>query len=405
MPSILFSKSAPSQLKRCSLILSSYIAIFISLLTISGCQSADGANPKDNQSENSKLASVHFYPIKETDSYNITRRFAGALVASQKTDIGFELPGKVARLQANNGDSVKKGQLLASLDTELLRIERTQLKARLAETHARANLVRNNLKRQKSLEVDGFASQQRLDELRTEQSALNATLDQLKAGLDSLDSKIRKSTLKAPFDAIVGKRLADKGTVVSAGTPIFRLLQKGGQEARVGVPNRFSHLLAPGSVQKLQVNGQYYSASVITLGADINPITHTRTVRLALPAKTKNIAGELVYLYLDQVINSKGFWVPISGLTDGLRGLWDIYTLVPEMEDNQEISAIFTIEPRSVRINYTKNNMAYIEGDLSNIKWIVADGMHRVVPGQRIVKTSESLKTSKSIKQTVAEAP
>lgn len=388
MSSTLLCKSVSFRVKRSSFFISTYITILASLMALNGCQSADGAAPKNAQNDKSKLASVHFYPLAEVDSYSITRRFAGSLVASQQTDIGFELPGKVARLQANNGESVKKGQLLASLDTELLRIERTQLKARLAETQARINLVRNNLKRQKSLEIDGFASQQRLDELNTEKSALGSTLDQLNAGLDSLDSKIRKSTLTAPFDAIVGKRLADKGTVVSAGKPIFRLLQKGGQEARVGVPNRFSQLLAPGSVQKIQVNNQYYDASVITLGADINPITHTRTVRLALPTGTKSIAGQLVYLHLEQNIATKGFWVPISGLTDGLRGLWDIYALLPLKNDND----IYTIESRSVRINYTKDDMAFIEGDLSGIGWVVADGMHRVVPGQRIQKTSESIK-------------
>jgi RND family efflux transporter MFP subunit len=334
---------------------------------------------------------AHAYSLIKDPSYSVTRRFAGVLVASQKTDIGFELPGKVAQLLVNNGDSVNKGQALARLDTELLEIERLELNAKLAETSARQTLITNNLKRQKSLEIDGFASQQRLDELNSEQDAIIAAQDQLRAGLSTLESKIRKAVLVAPFDAIVGSRLTDEGTVVSAGMPVFRLLQERGQEARMGVPHRFSHLLKPGTKQTLLINNARTQATVITLGADINPVTHTRTVRLSLPDINASIAGQLVYLELSETIDQEGYWVPLSGITDGLRGLWNIYTLKPDDGEH------FITEPRAVKVAYSRDNQVFITGDLGAAQWMIADGMHRVVPGQTVVPSRITDKEGKAL--------
>jgi RND family efflux transporter MFP subunit len=319
---------------------------------------------------------VNASTVTATDSYAVSRRFAGTLVASQQTNIGFELAGKIAKITVNSGDSVKKGQLLAQLDTELLRIERTQLEAQRAETQARLDLVISSLKRTRSLEQEGYASQQRLDELTSEQDSLNAALDRIEAGLASVNSRLGRATLRAPFDAIVSKRLQDVGTVVNAGSPVFRLLQQGGQEARVGVPNRFTPKLPPGSSQTLRINGDSIQGSVITLGADISPVTRTRTVRLALPANSHVIAGELIYLQLDEQIDKAGYWVPMTGLTDGLRGLWNVYTLKPEGE------GLYRVEARSVRILYSQSNRAYIQGDLEGRDLIVRDGLHRIVSGQ-----------------------
>jgi RND family efflux transporter MFP subunit len=348
------------------------LVITLCLLTLASC--SDTTNTGNHTAK--QPVKVHVFSLQQVPNYSVTRRFAGVLVPSQKTDIGFELPGKVAQLLVNNGDSVNKGQALARLDTELLEIERLQLNAKLAETSARQTLIANNLKRQTSLELDGFASQQRLDELHSEQDALIAARDQLRAGLSTLESKIRKAVLVAPFDAIVGSRLTDEGTVVSAGMPVFRLLQERGQEARMGVPHRFSHLLKPGTSQTLLINGERIEASVITLGADINPVTHTRTVRLSLPEINASIAGQLAYLEVNEKIEQVGYWAPLSGMTDSLRGLWNIYTLKADNKGN------FVTEPRAVKIAYSRDNKVFITGDLGAADMMIADGMHRVVPGQ-----------------------
>ena len=79
--------------------------------------------------------------LQEQQQYAVARRFSGRISAQQHTDMGFELAGKLADVMVDQGEQVKAGQVLATLDTELLRIERRELDAQLAESRARLKLT------------------------------------------------------------------------------------------------------------------------------------------------------------------------------------------------------------------------------------------------------------------------
>lgn len=353
-----------------SLLTLSFIALFCGFSTVSA------NSPQEQQA---KIKSVNSAPLQLQESYQIKRQLAGTLVAAQETSIGFELAGKIAKVYVNSGENVRQGQLLAKLDTQLLKLERRRLQAQQAETQARIDLVINNLKRLESLQQDGYASVQQIDELTSQKKSLNAQLQSLRINVDSVDSRLEKSTIKAPFNAKVSRRLAAGGTVVNAGSPVFQLLQNEGLEAHVGVPLKLAATLEKNRNLQLSVNQNTYPAKLITLGADISILTRTRMVRLSTPVIPDAVPGTMVYLQLPQTIQQQGYWVPITALTDGLRGLWSIYTLSPTQTEG-----VYIIEAQSVRVAYSEQHRAYIIGDLAKRKLIVADGVHRIVNGQKV---------------------
>ena len=333
--------------------------------------------------------------LSRQDSYRIERRFSGEVSARQHADMGFEQAGKLAEVLVDQGEAVSAGAVLAVLDTELLRIERRELDAQLAETRARLQLTEASLRRQRSLRRSGFTSEQRLDELDAERATLIASIARLDATVAAVASRIRKSTLEAPFDGVVTRRFADQGAVLNPGVAVLRLQQQGAMEAHIGVPVRLLDVLQPGDSKPIEVAGSTLEAQVLAVGADVHTVTRTVMVRLRLPDDARVVNGDLAYLSLAETVAAPGFWVPAAAVTDGIRGLWAVYALVDEAagvaadenpaDENPAEEKSYRLEARDVRVIHATGDEVFISGAVRGGETLVATGLHRLVPGQRVV--------------------
>ena len=318
--------------------------------------------------------------LKQQESFIIERQFVGSVFAQQNANIGFELSGKIASLLTNTGERVSKGAVLAKLDTELLQIERNELFAQLAQTEADIVLVKANLNRLYSLQKKGYTSEQSVDELKAKQQSLLANKARINASLQANQTRIDKSTLHAPFAAQIGQRQVAEGQVVTAGSPVFELLQLSDQEIKIGLPVRLLNKLD----QKLNqhttatIDNQTVEISLITKGASVDPATRTVQLRFLIDPKHVFVPGQLAYLNLKELQQQTGFWVPLSALTDGVRGTWNVFALI-DKGNNQ-----FEIERRDVRIAHANQTSAYIYGALANQERIITTGLHKLVPGQQV---------------------
>lgn len=320
--------------------------------------------------------------LLQQDSYQVENKFVGKVIAKQDADLGFELAGIVNHLYVIEGQSVTKGQVLAELDTQLLEIERAQLEAQLAQAQAEFNLIDANLKRVSSLIKRGFTSEQNMDELSSQKLVIAANIRSTKAALEGSRYRINKSKLVAPFDGIVSSRSIAQGEVIAAGTPAFRLLQSGALEITIGVPATFVSQLS-GQQHDVEIAGKTYSATLLTTGNEVNAITRTISLRFALPEDSPVFNGQLAYLKLPQLYQETGYWVPLTAITDGVRGMWNIYTL------EQTSPELYELNNATVTVLHATETAAYVQGDLQNNQSFVTSGIHRFVPGQ-LVKIADS---------------
>lgn len=342
---------------------------------LSGCSESKATETKQPyyhlaQSEN----------LNKQNGYQVNRTFIGQVQVKQNAQIGFEQSGKVAELYVNEGEHVKKGQLLAQQDIELLTIERQELDAQLRENNADLSLVDANLKRLRSLKKRGFTSDQSLDELQAQRKVLIAARQRLHASISGNKLRIDKAALHAPFDAVVGERLIDDGEVVSAGAPALTLLQQGLSEIKVGVPVDMLGEISTDKQFEVKVGKQQYPVKLLTKGSDVNPTTRTVQLRFALISDNQLVNGQLAYLTLQQNIFEEGYWVPLTALTDGQRGMWNIFALADTDEN-----AVYQLQSHNVQVLYTTAEQAYISAPLSEQQRILTAGLHRLVPGQKVV--------------------
>jgi RND family efflux transporter MFP subunit len=325
-----------------------------------------------------KLAQVKAFMPSLSSSYQVERQFVGQVVAKQRADIGFELAGKISKIFVDEGDHVSQGEILMQLDTELLDIEYTDLQAQLQQLAADAALVKANLKRVKSLKKEGYASAQSLDELVAQQKSLWANKARIDASIKANRTRIEKSSLLAPYNGIVDRRTVSEGTVVGASQAVLTVVQQGANEVKVGVPVRLLEhvdLVAPKSVT---VAEQDYAVKLVASGGQVDPQTRTVQLRFALPENDNLVSGQLAYLNVVETIDEPGYWIPVSAIIDGVRGLWNVYAIV------QQSDGTFLLERRDVSVRYATQQQAFVSGALAENEAIVATGLHRYVPGQRV---------------------
>jgi macrolide-specific efflux system membrane fusion protein len=176
----------------------------------------------------------------------VTRRdFSSSVLATgavksrvgSEVKVGARVSGKVVRLYANIGDSVKKGQVIAELEKEDLtaKVERNQAdlavaEARIADVEARLKLAEIQYRRQEKLIVDDFTSQDAVDSAAKELAVNRAGLDLARRQVESARAALKESganlgyaTITASIPGVIASVSTQEGETVAAGlnAPVF----------------------------------------------------------------------------------------------------------------------------------------------------------------------------------------
>ena len=327
--------------------------------------------------------------VKPQESYAIERAYTGQVSIRDVSKLGFEFNGLINNVFVDNGDHVTQGQVLAEQSTELLTIKMQELQAQIEQVNAKLSLNTHNLKRITKLEKKGYSSQQALDNLTAEKEALIANLQGLKANVNSLKYQLEHTKIIAPFDGVIDARNATQGEVVAAGMPVLQLIQQGDKQVTFGLPAKLADSIRLNQVLSVTINNKDHSAKVIAIGKQVNPANRTIEVRLALDLdKAVDVFnGQLAQVLIPQKINRQGTWIPISALTDGIRGQWNIYT-VNNIEQN-----LYKVAVKTVKVLQTNKEYAYIELTENTPLKIISEGVHRFVGGQTVrIGTNQSSK-------------
>lgn len=158
-------------------------------------------------------------PVKVT---KITRQkiservsYTGTIEAWQKIDIIPEMGGKIARIYVNEGDRVSRGQLLAELETESLRLQLQQAEAGLAVAQANHLDAQKNKERMERLLKENAVSSQQQERVQLGYDAAQAQLQQAQAGVNLGRHALDVSMMRAPFSGVIASKNADVGAVIN----------------------------------------------------------------------------------------------------------------------------------------------------------------------------------------------
>lgn len=196
----------------------------------------------------------------------------GTLMPDEQTDLKTEVAGRVATIQFQEGQVVKKGQVLLSLVAD-------DLEANIRKTEYNLELARTFDERQQKLLAKEAISQQEYDQARNTTLATEADLANLKA-------QLAKTVVRAPFDGQVGLRYVSLGSYLSPGSLITTLVSTNQLKLDFAIPARYAHLSHVGMPINFTVEGQEkpYQATVYALDPVVDPATRTLKMRAKLPS-------------------------------------------------------------------------------------------------------------------------
>lgn len=328
------------------------------------------------------LTPVAVTSVAPQSGFRVARRFIGQVEAPGRIDLGFELSGRIVAILAQEGDRVPRGAPLARLDTAALEAQRGALRAEREALAADAELARLTLTRNEQLARGGFRSEASRDDARLTVARLSARMAALDAQITGVDILIGKSTIAAPFDAVVGSRRADPGQNIAAGAPVLTLFEQAAPQLRVGLPVALAERLAPGLVVPVEIDGRRMEGRVLRLRADLDAVTRTRGVVLALPEDARLAFGHTGTLLLDEDVAESGFWAPLAALREGGRGSWTVLAIKPG-PDGPVVAAA------AVEVMHLAGDRVFLRGAVEAGARIVSHAPGRVAPGQAVTVLAE----------------
>lgn len=215
----------------------------------------------------------------------------GNIAAWQEVIVGAEVQGlRIVEVNAQVGDKVKRGQLLARLSTDTLAAEVAATRANLAEAEATTAEAQANAERARQLQSSGAISAQQIQQYTTLEATARARASALRARLRADEVRLGQARIVASDDGVISARTATVGAIAQAGQEMFRLIRGGRLEWRAEVPATDLAKVAPGLV-----------ARVTPAGGDIVQ----GKVRMVAPTVDSGTRNGIVYVDLEPSPSAK----------------------------------------------------------------------------------------------------
>ncbi|ENV37433.1 hypothetical protein F959_01556 [Acinetobacter venetianus RAG-1 = CIP 110063] len=183
----------------------------------------------------------------EVQNWKQTFTANGNIAAWQEVVISSELSGqRLTKVNVNVGDKVRRGQVLAEINSDTIRADLAAAKASYTEAQAvLADAITNN-KRIQQLKNTGAISAQESTQYQTSQATAQARLDAAKAQIDSNQLRLAQTQIVAPDNGVISARTATVGSLAQTGQELFRLIRDQRLEWRAEVTSEDLYKLKEG---------------------------------------------------------------------------------------------------------------------------------------------------------------
>lgn len=339
-------------------------------LLLSGCSRPE---PPPEPVRSVKLLTVGVAALQSQTEY------AGEVRARVESRLGFRVAGKIVQRQAELGQRVKAGQVLAQLDPQDYQLAAQAAQAQVSAAQTQRDLAAADFKRYATLKEQNFISGAELERRQATLQAAQATLAQARAQSSSQGNQTDYTRLLADVAGVVTSIEAEPGQVVSAGTPVLRIAQDGARDAVFAVPEDTVAQVKPGQTVSVRLwsGGATLTGQVREVAASADPVTRTYEVKVGLDGATAAPLGATVY-------------VAPQGL--GHAGTQAITLPTTALRQQGQGTAVWVYEPASgtvrsqdVEIASADGNAAVVASGLTPGMQVVATGVHVLSPGQKVL--------------------
>ena len=240
-----------------------------------GCGGAQGEPPEEGGDTDEGYRRVVNVEVERVAAQNFTStiRLTGVALALRDVVVSAEEAGVVRRVLLDKGRTVRAGNAILRLDDAIL-------KAQVQTATAQAEYDEEVWERRKKLyEEDGVGSELAYHEAQH-------AAEQSRGNLAALQTRLDRTTVRAPIRGILNDRLVEVGTMVSPGTAVARIIQADTIRIMAGVPERYALHVSAGADATVSFDvlpDENFAGSMTYVGVAVDLDARTFPVELTLP--------------------------------------------------------------------------------------------------------------------------
>jgi RND family efflux transporter MFP subunit len=363
-------KGSLHSLLACLAALSSHFipTLLFTLLGIAGCKHDKSEHPAEE---------VRIRPVLTVVAGNESGQsagYSGKIEARYTTHLGFRLLGQIVSRQAKLGDTVTKGQLLATLDVTKQKVAVRNAEAALANAQAEKENAINTLKRQATLLQNSATSQANYDQAKRAEEAAKAAVVQAQSALDKADEVLEYAELRSDLDGVVTGVFAELGETVAAGEIVFSIADPGQREAMIDVDAEMLGSIDMASEFRVQVPPIPYECmgKVREIAPQADVKTRTTRIKIALDNPPESFRLGSTVKAFPVASQASQLRLPITAILerDGGTFVWVVN------EPNNQVHLV------AVTVSHHKGNHVVISDDIQPGDRVVIAGVHSLTDGQ-----------------------
>src|SRR3981189_3698965 len=344
------------------------VSLAVMAVALTGCNEL--AAEKVAPSRPVLVATVHY------EAESPARSFVGTIRPRIEADMGFRVPGKVAKRLVEVGRGVDVGQPLATLDEVDLKLQAEQADA---ELHAATGVLAQAAAaetRAKELRAKGWATDAQLDQAKATADEARARLNRAQRSVELTNNSLSYATLVADTRGVVTATLIDAGQVVAAGQTAIRVARFAEKEAVVAIPETLVGRAKDGtaSVTLWSEPDKKYVPKLREIAPAADPATRTYLAKFSLPDAGESVSlGMTATLTLADPATTRVARLPLSALFSQ-GGDPSLYIV--------DATGEVTLKP--VTVKSFETNSVVITGGVDEGAKVVALGVQKLDPAQKV---------------------
>jgi membrane fusion protein, multidrug efflux system len=355
-------------------------------LTATGCTS--GTPARSTRAGNGGSSDI---PVTTAEVVQKTMPLAisviGTAEAYSNVAVHPQITGELTSVNFKEGDDIRKGEIIFTLDFRPLESALEQAEAALARDTAQADNARASAARYDDLQSRGIAPLEQADQARTSAAALDATVDADRAAVENAKVQLRYATIFAPLTGRTGALMVHPGNLVRANDtmPLVVINQISPIYVSFGIPEAqlpdLKHYLAQGSVAVEAAAPGVATPSkghITFIDNAVDPTTGQIKVKASFPNDDRQLwPGQFVHVTVTLKVDQRAIVVPTEAVQDSTDGRY-VFVLKPDR----------TVDRRSVAVDREVEDATVVQSGLAQGDIVVTDGQDRLSVGSKVTVKS-----------------
>jgi len=359
------------------------IAAGLLVMTLLACSSSKTAEQAVSTPIPVKIGKLQ--PIQDHEEVAVSGTIGSP---AEPSNVSFLVSGKVIQVSPREGDYVKKGQLLASIDPTDYELSLTTAMKQSEMARIAFERTEDEHRRMKMLFDSNSLAPNDYEKYKSAFESARQQYEQAIASEKISRKRLTDSELRSPLNGFISKRSIEPGQTASAGQTAFEIVNLDTVEVNVGVPETDVHLVHDGQKAAITLPampGMSFTGVVSLVNVSADSSTRTFMTRISIPNPKHVLRIGMVAearIRGDKIV--KILTAPIEAIVRDPQGATMVYVYYPDQK---------RVYAKRVEIGAPREKDLEIRGGLTGDEWIVLTGQTELRDGS-VVSATEQLSGS-----------